>query len=93
MHKNSALSHRTATGGGADLPPPGPTRWVVRRKQAVVSAVRQGQITLDEACRTYTLSPEEFNSWQRLIDRHGPRGLRATRLQEYRSNDSERKIA
>jgi hypothetical protein len=42
---------------------------------------------LDEACRTYTLSPEEFNSWQRLIDRHGPRALRATRLQEYRCHN------
>jgi hypothetical protein len=27
---------------------------------------------------------EEFLSWQRLIDRHGMRGLRATRLQDYR---------
>ena len=93
MHKNNAPLDRTALGHPQDLPPPGTTRWVVRRKQAVVSAVRQGRITLDEACRTYTLSPEEFNSWQRLIDRHGPRGLRATRLQEYRSVETDRKTA
>ena len=93
MHKNNAAHTQTATVDRLDLPPPGTTRWVVRRKQAVVSAVRQGQITLDEACRTYTLSPEEFNSWQRLIDRHGPRGLRATRLQEYRAAKTDRKTA
>jgi hypothetical protein len=66
------------------LPAPGTKRWVIRRKAAVVQAVRKGAITLDDACRTYNLSPEEFNSWQRLIDRHGPRGLRATRLKDYR---------
>jgi hypothetical protein len=66
------------------LPPPGTKRWVIRRKAAVVEAVRKGTLSLDDACRTYNLSAEEFNSWQRLIDRHGPRGLRATRVKEYR---------
>ena len=32
-----------------DLPPPNTTRWVVRRKAAVVAAVRGGRITLEEA--------------------------------------------
>jgi len=90
MHKNNASPPCIVPSNLSDLPPPETTRWVVRRKQAVVSAVRQGRITLDEACRTYTLSHEEFNSWQRLIDRHGPRGLRATRLQEYRASEAER---
>lgn len=67
-----------------DLPPPGTTRWVVRRKAAVVMGVRQGLISLEEACRRYTLSVEEFLSWQRLIEEHGERGLRVTRLKEYR---------
>lgn len=66
------------------LPAPGTKRWVIRRKAAVVEAVRKGALSLDDACRNYNLSAEEFNSWQRLIDRHGPRGLRATRLKEYR---------
>lgn len=66
------------------LPPPGTKRWVIRRKAAVVDAVRKGTLSLDDACRNYNLSKEEFNSWQRLIERHGPRGLRATRLKEYR---------
>ncbi|HSK41650.1 MAG TPA: DUF1153 domain-containing protein [Arenibaculum sp.] len=69
----------------ADLPPPDTKRWVMRRKAEVVAGVRSGLISLEEACRRYTLSVEEFLSWQRLIDSHGVRGLRATRLQDYRT--------
>ena len=67
-----------------DLPPPDTKRWVIRRKAEVVAAVRGGLISLEDACDRYTLSVEEFLSWQRLIDRHGMRGLRTTRLQQYR---------
>ncbi len=69
------------------LPSPGIQRWVVRRKAAIVEAVKAGQLTAEEACRTYSLSIEEFHSWQRLIERHGTRGLRTTRLKEYRAKD------
>jgi uncharacterized protein DUF1153 len=69
-----------------DLPPPGTKRWVIRRKAEVVAGVRAGLISLEEACARYTLSVEEFLSWQRSIDRHGMRGLRTTRLQDYRSS-------
>ncbi len=75
--------------GFDDLPPPDTKRWVIRRKAAVVAAVRTGAITLEEACNRYHLSVEEFLSWQRLIDRHGLRGLRITRLQEYRDRDQK----
>jgi hypothetical protein len=68
----------------ADLPPVNTRRWVIRRKAEVVAAVRGGLISLDEACRRYTLTVEEFLSWQRAIDRHGLAGLRATRVQQYR---------
>jgi hypothetical protein len=67
-----------------DLPPPGTKRWVIRRKAEVVAGVRAGLISLEEACARYTLSVEEFLSWQRSIDRHGMRGLRTTRIQDYR---------
>ena len=66
------------------LPPPNTKRWVIRRKAEVVAAVRSGLISLEEACERYKLSVEEFLSWQRLIDQHGMRGLRTTRLQQYR---------
>lgn len=67
-----------------DLPPPTTKRWVSRRKAEVVAAVRCGLLSLEDACRRYNLSVEEFLSWQRLIDGHGVAGLRATRLQDYR---------
>jgi len=69
----------------ADLPAPGTRRWVIRRKAEVVAAVRGGLLSLEEACSRYTLTVEEFLSWQRSIDRHGMRGLRTTRLQDYRA--------
>ena len=67
------------------LPSPETKRWVIRRKAIVVAAVRAGVISLEEACRRYTLSIEEFLAWQRLVDSHGLPGLRVTRLQDYRS--------
>ncbi len=70
--------------GMADLPPPNTKRWVMRRKAEVVAGVRAGLLSLEEACARYTLSVEEFLSWQKLVDQHGVRGLRATQIQKYR---------
>ncbi|MAP17796.1 MAG: DUF1153 domain-containing protein [Aurantimonas coralicida] len=68
----------------ADLPPSNTRRWVIRRKAEVVAAVRGGLLSLDEACSRYTLTVEEFVSWQMSIDQHGLAGLRTTQIQEYR---------
>ena len=73
----------------SDLPPSNTKRWVIRRKALVVAAVRGGLISLEEACRRYALSVEEFLSWQQAIDRHGLPGLRTTRTQLYRDSDQE----
>lgn len=70
----------------ADLPSPNTKRWVIRRKAEVVAAVRGGLLSLEDACERYTLTVEEFLSWQRSIDDHGLAGLRATRVQDYRPN-------
>jgi hypothetical protein len=72
------------TGSSLALPPPDTKRWVISRKAQVVAGVRAGLLSLEEACRRYRLSKEEFLSWQRLIERHGVPGLRITRLQYYR---------
>jgi hypothetical protein len=72
-----------------DLPPPGITRWVIRRKAQVVSAVATGSISLDEVCQRYSVSVEEFQSWQRLLERHGIYGLRSTRSQIYRDTSQD----
>ncbi len=67
------------------LPPPDTTRWVVRRKAEVVAAVNGGLLSVDDVCRRYNLSAEEFASWQRAIDRSGMPGLRVTRIQHYKT--------
>src|SRR6266850_703568 len=68
----------------ADLPAPGTKRWSIRRKAEVVAAVRGGLLSLEEACGRYTLTVDEFLSWQFSIDQHGLAGLRTTRIQQYR---------
>jgi hypothetical protein len=73
-----------------DLPPPNTTRWVVRRKAAVVAAVRAGRITLEEALSRYQLTEEEYRSWERAFEEHGLPGLRATRIQQYRRSRPSR---
>src|SRR5438477_13201607 len=59
-------------------------RWTVRRKAAVIEAVRGGWVPIEEICRLYNLSGDEFLAWERDIDRYGVPGLRATRYQIYR---------
>ena len=66
------------------LPPPHTTRWVVRRKAEVVAAVNGGLLTIEEVCERYSLTLEEFASWQRAVDRSGMPGLRVTKIQKYR---------
>jgi hypothetical protein len=68
----------------ADLPSPRTTRWVVRRKAEVVLAVHGGLLSLDDACRRYRLTEEEFGAWQHAIERYGLLGLRSTHLKDYR---------
>jgi hypothetical protein len=68
----------------ADLPSPGISRWVTRRKAEVVAAVQGGLLTRESACERYNLTEEEFEGWERLYARHGAKGLRTTRLQQYR---------
>jgi Protein of unknown function (DUF1153) len=67
-----------------DLPPPDTERWVARRKAEVVAAVRAGLLTLEEACTRYSLSSEEFTTWEQAIEKHGLGGLRVTRIQDFR---------
>ncbi len=68
----------------ADLPSPNISRWVTRRKAEVVAAVAGGLLSRKAACDRYNLTDEEFEGWERLYLRHGAKGLRTTRLQQYR---------
>jgi hypothetical protein len=62
----------------SDLPPANTRRWVIRRKAEVVTAVRGGLLSVEEALSRYALTQEEFDSWRAAFDRNGLAGLRTT---------------
>src|SRR5215210_9192336 len=87
-----ARVHRVLASDGsvltlANLPRPDAQRWVASRKAIVVAAVRGGLLSMSEACARYRLTTEEFLSWQGQVDRDGLKGLRTTRIQDYRGLD------
>jgi hypothetical protein len=73
-----------------ELPPPGITRWVIHRKAQVVAAVEAGTLSLEEVCERYSVSVEEFQGWQKTLQRHGIYGLRTTRSQIYRLDGAKK---
>ncbi len=56
---------------------------MIRRKAIVVAAVKGGLLSVEEACGRYSLTIEEYLSWQAAVDRHGLAGLRTTKIQKY----------
>lgn len=66
------------------LPPSTTTRWIVRRKAEVVSAVNGGLLTMEQACARYDLTLAELAEWQRSVEKEGTGGLRLQRLQHNR---------
>jgi len=66
------------------LPSANTKRWIIRRKAEVVAAVNGGLLSIDEVCKRYDMTLEEFASWQRAVDRSGMQGLRSTRAKQYR---------
>lgn len=88
----TGMDEKNTAAGEPLLPAPNTKRWVARRKAVIVNAVRNGALTLDEACRRYQLSMEEFHSWQKAIEAHGVAGLRVTRLQIYRDAPPTRSV-
>jgi len=91
MSNNIKASPRTVIGPLGEpltinsLPSVDTTRWVVRRKAEVVAAVKGGLLTMEEACERYSLSEEEYLSWQRAVEKNGMPGLRVTRVQHYKA--------
>ena len=74
--------------GETELPPPNTRRWTIRRKAAVLQALRSGALTLEQARERYALSVEEIRAWERDLEQHGLYGLRATRVQIYRRDEA-----
>lgn len=64
--------------------PPWETRWVARRKADVIAAIRNGLLSIEEACNRYALTTEELIAWQAAYTRHGVNGLKLVRQQVYR---------
>jgi transposase-like protein len=75
-----------------ELPPPNTRRWVARHKAAVVAAVSSGMITVEEACRHYQMSEEEFFAWRRAFENYGILGLRAGCVQQQRGPRPSRPV-
>jgi hypothetical protein len=66
--------------GDTELPVINTRRWTIRRKAAVLEALRSGTLTLEQASERYALSVEELRAWERDFERHGLYGLRALRV-------------
>ncbi|MBL4691824.1 MAG: DUF1153 domain-containing protein [Magnetovibrio sp.] len=84
MTDTPARDSTPATFSQNDLPCPNTQRWDTKRKAQVVEAVRSGRLSLESACSIYTMSVDEFLTWQSLFDRYGKKGLMATRIKQYR---------
>ena len=56
-----------------NLPAVDTARWTPRRKAEVVAAVAGGLLNVGEACERYSLTAEEFRSWEQGVDRGGLR--------------------
>lgn len=89
MEPEIAGAANRGLGASSQAAPPN-RRWTVRRKAAIVEAVRSGRASLDEVCRAYKLSIDEFLAWERDMDRYGVPGLRATRCQIYRQTETRK---
>ena len=68
----------------SNLPKSNTTRWVTSRKAQLISAIRGGLLTIEEASARYKLTLEELSEWQASFERHGSRGLKATLIQQLR---------
>ena len=67
-----------------NLPGINTNRWRPGEKAKVVAAVSAGMVSLDEACKRYALTAEEFARWQEIIEQDGISGLSRRRIEERR---------
>jgi len=69
---------------GKELPPADVAHWTPARKAEVVAAVRSGRVPLDDVCRRYAMTIEEFMSWSSAVDAHGLPGLQVGNIRRWR---------
>lgn len=70
----------------ADLPAVNTTRWVHRRKAAVVAAVEAGVLSPQAACQRYKLTMEEYATWKYALTEFGSVGLMTTKQKKKRTH-------
>ena len=66
--------------GETELPALKTRRWTIRRKAAVLQALRSGALTLAQALERYALSVEEIRASERDLERHGLYGYESADL-------------
>ena len=80
----SVIASRGGTITLDSLPKSNTTRWVTSRKSQLIAAIHEGLLTIEEAATRYRLTLDELTEWQAAFDRHGPKGLKATLVQQFR---------
>jgi hypothetical protein len=57
------------------LPPRSARLWSIRSKAAVIEAVQGGWVPIEEVCRSYMISVDQFLAWERDVQQLGVRRL------------------
>jgi transposase-like protein len=59
-------------------------RWSPQRKEAIVTAIKKGEISFEQAYQIHGLSEEELTTWQDKISQGGCSALTNRRMREFR---------
>lgn len=59
-------------------------KWTIKRKKGVLDQIDSGAIDEIQAFQFYGTTRQELDEWRRMIDKHGIKGLRVTKLTKYR---------
>lgn len=59
-------------------------KWTIKRKKGVLDQIDSGAIDEVKAFQLYGTTRQELDEWRRMIDKHGIKGLRVTKLTKYR---------
>jgi transposase len=71
-----------------NLPPAGTRRWTAWQKAAVVRAIRDGSLSVEDAVKRYMLSQEELAGWQADFERDGIAGLQLKSMRHRRGRQN-----
>lgn len=59
-------------------------RWTHSRKYWLLTAIKWGHLTVDEACTRHGITFDELSRWSNLLATHGVQALMTTRIQRVR---------